>query len=134
MQNLLIDKAVSLRDTTQKLKDLAQLYAHRISMSDPKVMLPLHDACATCVEMGAIYLDACHDQAGKQTHQIFDTLVGLEVIDRSLSRRLLSLISFGKLVQHAQRIKGKKCNVHLQEKHLDDMQTFTENLLMAQPV
>lgn len=131
MQDLLIDKAIILRDTTQRLKQLAQPYASGISLSNKNVMVPLHDACTTCVEMGAIYLNTHHDQARKQTHQIFDALVDLDVIDRSLSKRLLSLISFGKLVQHAHNIKGKKCNVHLQEKHLNDMQTFTENLLLA---
>lgn len=131
MQDPLVNKAICLRDTKQKLKELAHTYASGANLSGQQVMLPLHEACVTCVEMGAIYLDMHHGQEGKQTHQIFDSLVDLEVIDRSLSKRLLSLISFGKMVQHAHHIKGKSCKVHLREKQLDDMQTFTENLLLA---
>ena len=131
MQDPLVEKAIKLRDTLHTLRKLAQPYAFQLPVSEQKVMLHLQNACATCVEMGAIFLDSSLSKEEKETYQIFDTLVDMNVIDRSLSRRLLSLICFGKLVQHAQQLKGKTCKVNLREKHLEDMRTFTQNLLLA---
>lgn len=131
MRDPLVEKAINLRDTIYTLKNLAQPYAFQLPVSEQEVMHTLQHACATCVEMGAIFLDTHRYEKGAQTHQIFDNLVDLNVIDRSLSRRLLSLICFGKLVQHAQQLKGKTCKVNLREKHLEDMHTFTQNLLLA---
>ena len=131
MTDLLIDKAISLRGYLNQINLKADQNSNNVTLATTSVMNPLEKACRTCVEMGENFLVEHNLNAGKETHQIFDKLVEEKVIESSLSRRLLSLISYGKLLSQASRIKGKNCQVKLNQRHLEDMHTFTQNLLLS---
>lgn len=131
MYDPLIDKAINLREQLHIISDLTEQQQESLRLSDKQVMLSLEKACKTCVEMGEYFLQQQNWNGSQSTYHIFQRLVEENVIEPDLSKRMLSLISFGKLIGQASRIKGKNCLVRLNKRQLEDMHVFTQNLLLS---
>jgi uncharacterized protein YutE (UPF0331/DUF86 family) len=127
----LINKAVLLRESAKRLNISTEHSADGFYLSDKPVAIELESACRTCEEMGRYFINENHWGNSKNTLDIFQKLVDHHVIDAKLSKRMLSLISFGKLLRHASELKGKNCRIVLRSQQIKDFHVFTQNLLLS---
>ena len=131
MPDTLFRKAIELRTHLRKIEQLSDKPIQSLYLSDEEVMAQLESACNTCIEMGKCYMKQQNWLVPELVPQVFDKLVDHQVIESSLSRRLLSMISFGRLLSHASQLKGKCCRVNLKSSQIEDMHLFTQKLLLS---
>lgn len=131
MSDPLIDKAIALRTQLHLIESQDNLLYDEIKFSEKALMASLEKACHICVDMGIYFLKQRNWTSSDETHAVFDTLVQKRIIDKSLSRRLLSLISYGKMLTHATQLKGRHFYVRLRPRQIKDLHTFTQNLLLS---
>ncbi|WPP49564.1 hypothetical protein [Catalinimonas niigatensis] len=129
--DLLVEKAITLRDTLAKLEYELKASQYEPTLKNTYLLQQLDYACKTCVALGYQWVLAHDVLSNKNELAIFQKLVETKVIDIALSKRLLSLIAFRKLIREASLIKGKNIYLKITSRHLEDFHTFTQNVLLA---
>ncbi|MEK6476890.1 hypothetical protein WJR50_05120 [Catalinimonas sp. 4WD22] len=131
-EDLLTKKAIILRDTIVKLELQLAQQNYSPTFADQYLLQLLDKACKACLALGNQFISLqTQEESRNHPPYVFQKLVESKIIDQALSRRLLSLIAFRKLIIQAALIKGKHIHLKLTPTHLQDFHTFTQKLLLA---
>lgn len=128
--DLLVEKAILLRDILSKLEYCLEEQT-TLTVADNYFMQQMDHACKACIALGYQWITTHDSLASKNEFAVFQKLVETNVIDRTLSKRLLSFMAFRKLFCEASLVKGKNIHLKLTSRHLQDFHTFTQNILLA---
>lgn len=127
-EDVLVNKAVLIKNSLRQLPENNEGELTATSFED---IWPLQFACEACIDMGIFFIESRNLGKTRHVPDIFEKLVEHKVIELSLSRRLLSMISFGKMLRQSGRFRGKKCCIYLKKKQVEDLHTFVQQLLLA---
>lgn len=131
-EDLLTKKAIILRDVIVRLEQTLAQKNNSPTLADQYLLLLLDKACTACLALGNQFISLqTKEEIKNHPPYVFQKLVESKIIDQALSRRLLSLIAFRKLIMQAALIKGKHIHLKLKPTHLQDFHTFTQKLLLA---
>lgn len=130
-QDLLVEKAIILRDAISRLEYCLEENHMPPTFADKDVLQQLDFACKACVSLGFQCINTHLSQTSGNVATLFQKLVESEVIDHALSKRLLSLMAFQKLIRQANLIKGKNIHLKITPRHLEDFHSFTHHILLA---
>ncbi|MDF9795951.1 uncharacterized protein YutE (UPF0331/DUF86 family) [Catalinimonas alkaloidigena] len=131
-EDLLTKRAIILRDTIVKLEQRLAQKNYSPTFADHYLLQLLDKACKACLALGNQFVSLqTQEETKNHPPYIFEKLVENKIIDQALSKRLLSLIAFRKLILQAALLKGKHVHLKLTPTHLQDFHTFTQKLLLA---
>lgn len=130
--DLLTKKAIILRDIIVKLEQRLAQKNYSPTFADQYLLQLLDKACKACLALGYQFISLqTREEIRNHPPYVFQKLVDSKIIDQALSRRILSLIAFRKLIVQAAILKGKHIHLKLTPTQLQDFHTFTQKLLLA---